>query len=429
MLPRTVKYLFDCLRRQWKSPEEISQYQFEKLRELLSFIQKHNYYYRTLFSRGIHFDSKDFSSLEDLGKIPPIDRKDVLSQYGNFISDPVQGSPFNAVLYKLVKTSGSTGHSFTILYDERCYDQYEAIYLRSFLGVGYNPFHKISFYWYEDFKKRIYNCVGLIRRCAILTNTPLEKQIAQLARLQSKMFYYFPSMLYLMARSFPKKAFTDIRPKVIKTHGEIITPAMRRRIEEAFECPVYDHYGTSEFDNMAWECPERKGYHINEDSILMEGIPFEDGKKGSKAQELLITGLHNYTFPLLRYRIGDVATLSRERCSCGRGLPLLKQIEGRREDFLRLPSGRILSPSTVIEAYDQIDEISAFQVNQHKPDEIEVVCVPRKEGDNVRRVVEDKTLELFDESVHCHINQVEEIPLTRRGKFKFVNGIPREYFT
>jgi len=103
--------------------------------------------------------------------------------------------------------------------------------------------------------------------------------------------------------------------------AEQLVEEQREQIEGSFGCPVYNRYGSTEFSNIASECAEREGLHINSDHVLLEVVDDKDRCVIDSVGEILVTDLDSYEMPLIRYRIGDRGILSSRRCSCGLPFP------------------------------------------------------------------------------------------------------------
>jgi phenylacetate-CoA ligase len=120
--------------------------------------------------------------------------------------------------------------------------------------------------------------------------------------------------------------------------GEPWSDAMRRQLEEKLQITATDNYGLSELmgPGVAGECAERRGLHLAEDHFLVElvdpatGAPARPGAVG----ELVLTTLTKEAFPLIRYRTGDLTTLTTEPCACGRTLARMGRVLGRTDDLL-----------------------------------------------------------------------------------------------
>ena len=125
-----------------------------------------------------------------------------------------------------------------------------------------------------------------------------------------------------------------------------------------------------EFGTFAWECQEHNGYHMDIESLCVEFI--KDGEKVSPEEkaDIIVTGLFNFTMPLIRYKIGDSGSFSSDLCPCGRGLPLMKIVEGRTDDFLILPSGTLISPRN-INFLENVKGISEYRIIQKNTQWIE----------------------------------------------------------
>jgi phenylacetate-CoA ligase len=145
-----------------------------------------------------------------------------------------------------------------------------------------------------------------------------------------------------VARALP------LSPRLAVTTGELLTAPLRARIE-ALGSPIRDLYGSNEFNLLAWECPAGQGtYHVCDDAVVLEvlgpdGRPVEVGQTG----EVVVTGLHSFAMPLVRYRIGDLAVRGPERCPCGASYSTLMAIHGRTIDMFRLVGGMSLHPWTI----------------------------------------------------------------------------------
>lgn len=136
-----------------------------------------------------------------------------------------------------------------------------------------------------------------------------------------------PGQVAALARLAP-----ELRPKTVLLSGDYLPPALRRSIEEAWRCEVFDHYGLTESCyGGAVECRAHEGYHPREADLLLEiidpasGLPLPDGESG----EVVLTTLGRRAMPLLRYRTGDRAAMLPAPCACGSPLRRLGRIEGR----------------------------------------------------------------------------------------------------
>ncbi|MGQ9690246.1 MAG: phenylacetate--CoA ligase family protein [Thermoproteota archaeon] len=155
-----------------------------------------------------------------------------------------------------------------------------------------------------------------------------------------------------------------MRLKLIHCSGEVLDEKTREFLELAFKCRVFESYWANEVGCIAWECDRREGKHINSDLMLLEVVDGNEPVGAGERGEIVVTGFMNYAMPLIRYRIGDIGVLETEKCSCGRGLPLLRSVKGRVVDCLTMPDGRRLTPKEIMTTLYGIRGASRFQVVQ-----------------------------------------------------------------
>ncbi len=415
MLVRKGVYLNRVLRSQWLSPKKINDFQMEAVREILLHAKKTVPFYKEKL-KG--FDVLKIKKQSDLANLPTISRKEFLDEGINAYSSEFQYAKKEDLRQRA--TSGSTGSAFTIKYDERAYDYLEAIYARAFFSQKYNPFFPMAYYWYELLETKIHNRFGLFRRQYISCSWTIGRQIAELIRLNPRYIHYFSSAIYYIARVIRPEDAKKIRPKVVFCHAEILSEKMRARIEKVFKTKVLDMYGTTEFVRMAWECPECRAYHVEDDSILLEILdennkPCGPGKRG----RFVVTGLANYLLPLIRYEMGDYGCWSTKKSKCGRGLRLIEGVEGREDDFLIARNGDKISPKKVIDCLDRVDELAIFKVIQTGENKFVIKCKPKKGIILPKQKVIGELKKLVGEDTSVLIK--EELPeFSKRGKLRMV---------
>ncbi len=130
--------------------------------------------------------------------------------------------------------------------------------------------------------------------------------------------------------------------KAAFTKSEVLDNPTRKLIKDSLGVDVFDGYSAREPGPIAWECPTHSGYHVNIDSIVLEilrdGEPVSNGEMG----EVHVTCLWRRATPIIRYHLGDLATPLEDKCPCGRGLPLIKNIQGKILDMDVSPDGRLI---------------------------------------------------------------------------------------
>jgi phenylacetate-coenzyme A ligase PaaK-like adenylate-forming protein len=202
---------------------------------------------------------------------------------------------------------------------------------------------------------------------------PVSELVAELQALAPTIIATYPSAAVLLAQE-RMAGRLDIALREVWTGGETLSPAMRRFVQQAFNCPLANSYGASEFLSLASEC-DRGGLHLNSDWAILEPVDAHGRAvpPGEPGTTTLLTNLANHQQPLIRYDLGDRVTLRPDPCTCGSHLPLI-DVEGRCDDTLSLgPPGapRVhvlpLAISTVLEDDAGLFD---FQLEQQGPSDL-----------------------------------------------------------
>ncbi len=185
----------------------------------------------------------------------------------------------------------------------------------------------------------------------------------------------YPTNLDALIRHFLARSERLPKLRGISTVGETVTLALRSRCSEAWGVHITDIYSSQEFGYLALQCPVSGQYHVMAESALVEvldedGDPCQPGAVG----RLVISSLHNFAMPLIRYEVRDYAEAG-GACACGRGLPLLARILGRNRNMVVLPNGEQHWPLVGFAEYRAIAPVRQYQLIQHTPEEIEVRLV------------------------------------------------------
>lgn len=413
---RKAFYLQNLMKQQWLKPEELDAVQVKMLRGILKHAYANVPLYRDKFrSTGVYPD--DIKCVEDLQKLPLTTKKDVQESFPSRILPP--GTDLSRCW--ISRTSGSTGIPFRMVYGTRDEDYQKAVALRPNLSCGQNlrdrwavftsPSHVVKKKWFQ--KLRIFT-----PEFVSLFDKP-DDQIQALKQINPDVIDGYASSIHLVAKRLQETGTDGIHPRLIYSTSELLTQDMRRCIETTFGVDVLDQFGCVELGRTAWECHEHAGYHIDCDAVVMEflrdGSAVAPGERG----EMVYTGLYNYTMPLIRYAVGDVGVPGDEICPCGRGLPLMKLIEGRSDAFMKVPNGQIFSPIIWTVLMREIPGIGQFKVIQERIDRLNVLVVKGSDfsGATIPQIQREIKAAMGEEMV-VDVDIVEEIPRDPSGKVR-----------
>lgn len=254
----------------------------------------------------------------------------------------------------------------------------------------------------------------------------IAAQAAFVERIGASYIYTFPSNLQLLKAHYQSAGRPPPRLRAIWTGSEILSPALRQDCESFFACPIVDTYSTAETGYLALQCPQSGLFHIQSETVKLEildpaGHPCPPGQTG----RVVVTPLHNFAMPLLRYEIGDEAEFG-PPCPCGRGLPTLGRVIGRTTDYLVHPDGRRTRASQLTSELTHFPNIAQYQIIQRSLERIEVMIAanPAFTPDGLRdlHTVIDRA---FEHKFHIDITFHPRIPIEPGGKLRpFKSDLP-----
>ena len=232
----------------------------------------------------------------------------------------------------------------------------------------------------------------------------------------------YPNMLARVSDVLAREPVSPPSIRVALTGAESLTPELRRTIESRLGAPVRDQYGSNECNLMAWECPHGGPLHISDDTVLLEvvgpdGTPAAPGQRG----EVLVTALHSFAMPLIRFRIGDLAEQGVARCHCGAPFATIQSVQGRMLDMFPLPDGRVIHAYYLTESLimGDPDWIENFQITQERLDHITMRIIPRTEptAERLERIRAEGAM-LLGPGVAFELAIVDSIPSEESGKYR-----------
>lgn len=411
-------------RSQWLPAPELEQLQISRLREFLVRIGRHVPYYRELFSE-LAFDPSRVSSVSDLQRLPLTGKADIRGNMERLKAD-------NAGSLEKFSTGGSSGEPLIFYRGKERVSHDVAAKWRATRWWGVDIGDPEIVVWGSPIELGSQDRVRLVRdkilRTELLSafemsNANLLQFTQRIRKLKPRMLFGYPSSLALMAEYATSNgyALNELGVKVIFVTSERLYPYQREAIEAAFGAPVANGYGGRDAGFIAHECPDG-ALHITAEDIVVE-IVSEDGKVlplGQKG-EIVITHLSTGDFPFVRYRTGDVGSLSQEMCSCGRGLPVLAEIEGRSTDFVRAADGTVLHGLALIYVLREIPEVEEFKIVQESLTRITLQLVTSgSETAQLEHSVTEQFRRRLGDSLVINFVYVSKIEREASGKFRYV---------
>lgn len=416
----TSAYRFaQLLRNQWLMPQRLEAIQRVKLQALLSHAYRHVPYYRDLFDRS-GVKPEDIHEPRQLTRLPVTTKAELLRH------DPearvARGAIGSHAL--TLRTSGSQGMPFEVRMRPEDKRWWGMLAMRGWLASHYRFRYRtliISDSRFTPHARRWFEALGVFRKTYVSNHDSVESQLETLDAYRPEVLRGITSDVYLLARALRERGADTLAPKLIVTSAELMDPATRRFIDDTFGVALVDFYGSIECGWVGWECPAHAGYHLNSDCLIVEflndGEPVSPGEPG----EVVVTNLHGYAMPFIRYSVGDIGVPDATRCPCGRGLPLMHTVVGRTIDHVVLPDGRRISPYQLTCTLERIPGIGRYQVVQLRDDRLLVKLIPNPSyGEQTERQIQADLADLLGGGVAIETQIVDELEKDSSGKFRVV---------
>jgi phenylacetate-CoA ligase len=411
-------HLLKLCRNQWLTKQELDQLQQRKLQKIMKHAYERVEYYHQLFN-SVGIRPEDIRNKKDLRYIPITSRRQM------------QRLPINEIVAKGVKlsscyrvrTSGSTGMPLDVIKGKKEIQLSNLVVMRSLLANGYRLTDKRVIIEIPRSRRRYwFQCLAIMRRKRISAFDNPESQVKQIRQVRPDFIGGLPSSLRRIAEEIRKRGIEDVCPRRVVTGGELLDQKTRQVIRSAFRSKVIDFYNSHECGNIAWECDRHEGYHINIDSLVVEIVNHGKSARPGEKGEVVITSLDSYAMPFIRYGIKDIGVCGEEPCSCGRGLPLLKRIEGRADDLVVLSNGTIVSPFALTYALRFIPGVRQFKVVQKKIDDfvLQLEMERNSAQETVIKKVRKEMTRILGQQRNIEIQILDEIPRDPSGKTRSV---------
>ena len=412
---------------QWWPREQILALQAKRLRALLMDVGAHVPYYRDLFNR-VGFDPAGMSSVTDLQALPLLTKSDIRAHSEALRADDAKGlARFN--------TGGSSGEPLIFFIGVERVSHDVAAKWRATRWWDVDIGDPEIVIWGSPIELGAQDRVRLLRDALMRTellpafqmsDARLDEFVDRIRLRRPKMLFGYPSSISLIAAHARKRGvdLSQLGIRVCFVTSERLYDHQRSTISEVFGCRVANGYGGRDAGFIAHECPSGN-MHITAEDIVVE-ITGPDGRvlPAGESGEIVVTHLATRDYPFIRYRTGDVGVLSDERCACGRGLPILKEIQGRSTDFVVAEDGTVMHGLALIYILRDIPGVARFKIVQES---LQLTRVWVEPGPAFRSVedplkIRDGLKKRLGEGVEIDIELVSALPAEASGKHRYVSS-------
>jgi phenylacetate-CoA ligase len=411
-------------RSQWWSREQIREFQWNELQRLLEHAFRSVPYYRKKY-REAGIELGDLRNRENFAKLPPLSREEINAHRAELCSNDQNQSLIPHA------TGGSSGLPTRFFVTTESYDWRCAASARAYSWSGCRVGERTLYLWgapvgqISRFKKTKLDSYRFLRREFVVptfSQTPelWRKAFEVAVRFCPEFLVGYASSLQQFAEFLLDRNLVIPGIRAVLAAAEPVHEATRDLAQRAFRAPLFDTYGSREFMSIAAECESHQGLHIHSENLLVETEQNSD----ETPSEFLITDLHNYGMPFIRYRIGDVGLLNNSSCPCGRGLPVITGIDGRVLEVLRTQDGRVISPILWRHVLKDVVEAKEYEVRQTKLDEI-VISMVLDGPLSVRSetLLRQEMAKVFTPATRVTIRPVDAIPRLPSGKRRLSVGM------
>ena len=411
---------------QWLSADGIAALQLAGLRRLLGRAYDQTAYYRRVME-DLDMRPEDVRELADLRRLPFL-TKPLIREHREALKAA------DAKALKRFNTGGSTGQPLIFHLGRERISHDVAAKWRATRWWGVDIGDPELVVWGSPIElgaqDRIRDLRDRLLRSRLMpafemSPDRLDACVEQIIAFRPVMLFGYPSSLALIARHAERRGrdLSRLGTRVAFVTAERLYDEQKDAIERVFGCPTANGYGGRDAGFIAHQCPEG-GMHLSAEDIIVEivdaeGEPLPPGRAG----EVVVTHLATGEYPFVRYRTGDVAVLSERSCACGRGLPMLEEIQGRTTDFIVARDGTVMHGLALIYVVRDLPGIAAFKIIQESLDLTRVLLVPddRYTFENGPAIVAGLRQRL-GEDVEVRVEPVESIEPERSGKYRYVTS-------
>lgn len=412
--PTRYAQLENLLATQAMTREQVLRKQREDLRAIVRFAADHTDYYREKFGAKL---AGTLGDAWEIGELPILRKEDVVARLPDLLA---RGNDPHTT--RIGHTGGSTGKPLAFWYDAAKHELMRAGMMRSYMMSGWRPGEKILNFWgarQDTVAGGVFG--GEIGGDFIaaektlpaheMTESKLHAWVRFIESYRPVLIQGYASILAAVARYvIDQKIRLPASLLGIYSTAEVLDDWQRNLIEQAFNCRVFNQYGSREIPNIACEC--RQGsLHVFTDMVWLEALD----------ERLLVTSLTNRLMPMIRYENGDSGKLKEGDCRCGSPFPLMEMGLCRQNDLIRTPGGKRIHPAFFNGLLYGLTQIEHYQFVQYAPDHIVLNLVAPAPLDSALHAdLRERMCRAIDDRLTFEIRHVPAIERTLSGKHRFV---------
>lgn len=419
----TLRYKKILERNQWLSKDELLAMQWQELEKLLQHAYQNSSYYRELFDE-LHLHPSDIKTYDDFRQIPVCSREDVAKHHERMIADNYR----SAIMRK--GTGGSTGVPVQFGLDRNSYEWRTALAQRGYswahceagqhtmylwgVDIGNpTPFRKLKTDLYHSFfNRKMFNCFEL-------TESEMRRAVEYINKKKPRGIVAFTTAVYNFAKFIDDNGISVGSVESVIIGAEKLYEHQRELIERVFQTRVFNTYGCREFMLIAAECEQHNGLHVSVDNLYVEVMAGDKPAAPGERGDIVITDLHNFGMPFIRYRNGDLVIQEDRQCECGRGLPLIKDIDGRRMDEIVATSGKVMSGGFFPHLMKEFREVEKYQVIQKTRELLMIKLVTSEPlAEERKQFCLAEIRKVAGKDMQIEFDYVDDIPLSPSGKYR-----------
>lgn len=420
----TVRVRREMEARQWWSRERILAVQLERLQALLNDAAQHVPYYQKRFAE-CGFDPASVTAVGDLQRLPYLTKEIIRAESVALRADDARG-------LARCNTGGSSGEPLIFYIGAERVTHDVAAKWRATRWWGVDIGDPEIVIWGSPIELGAQDRVRLVRDAVMRTELlpafemseeKVDGFIAQIRAKRPRMLFGYPSAIAHIALHADRRGvrLDDLGVKVVFVTSERLYDHQRETISRLFGCPVANGYGGRDAGFIAHQCPAGS-MHITAEDIVVEIIDGEGRVlPPGQAGEIVVTHLATRDYPFIRYRTGDIGVLGEESCTCGRGLPVLKEIQGRSTDFVVAQDGTVLHGLSLVYIVRDLVGVRSFKVVQESLEltRVQLVTDPNFDVADERKIV-DGFRRRLGQGVEVAVERVDTIAAERSGKHRYI---------